>query len=51
MCKNGILLFIIIDKVGGNMKQKCPICKYTWESRVTKPKECPECKGRLGRKK
>jgi len=30
-------------------KQKCPKCGYEWESRVKEPKECPECKTRLGR--
>ena len=29
-----------------NMKQKCSKCSYEWESRVNKPKECPECKSR-----
>jgi len=37
--------------VGGKMNMKCPVCKYKWESRVRKPKECPECKARLGRAK
>ena len=28
------------------MENKCKKCKYEWESRVDKPKECPECKSR-----
>lgn len=26
---------------------KCPRCGYGWESKVSNPKECPRCKGRL----
>jgi len=28
---------------------KCIKCTYEWAPRVEKPKECPECKTRLGR--
>ena len=26
---------------------KCPKCKYVWNARTKKPKECPRCKKRL----
>lgn len=26
------------------MKHKCKVCKYEWDSRVRKPKQCPKCK-------
>lgn len=28
------------------MKEKCtnPKCKYEWDARVKKPKQCPKCK-------
>jgi hypothetical protein len=26
---------------------ECPKCKYKWEPRTKKPKECPRCKARL----
>ena len=29
--------------------QECSTCRYTWFSRVDKPKSCPRCKGRLDR--
>ncbi len=29
----------------------CFKCKYEWESRVEKPKECPRCKTRLDSEK
>ncbi len=29
------------------MALTCRRCGYTWEPRVPKPKECPECKARL----
>jgi len=30
--------------INNNMKFKCKICGYEWESRVAKPKQCPRCK-------
>lgn len=33
------------------MKCVCKKCGYEWESRVERPKACPECKGRMGSKK
>jgi Zn finger protein HypA/HybF involved in hydrogenase expression len=29
------------------MRIKCKKCKYKWNSRINKPKECPRCKTRM----
>lgn len=28
-------------------KQTCKKCNYKWNSRVEKPKSCPDCKARI----
>lgn len=33
------------------MKQKCQRCGYEWESKVEQPKQCPECQGRMNKKR
>ena len=40
-----LFIIIIIVKMSDN-KKKCKVCKYEWNSRVDKPKSCPECKSR-----
>ncbi len=37
---------IVIDTKTVN-KLRCPYCNYEWVPRVSKPKECPNCKKRF----
>ncbi|KKL83154.1 hypothetical protein LCGC14_1977610 [marine sediment metagenome] len=29
----------------------CPGCRYKWQTRTKNPKECPNCKKRLGKRR
>ena len=31
----------------GELMKHCPACGYQWESKVPKPRTCPQCKNRL----
>ncbi len=43
-----MLVYIMIIIYTSYMsKNKCEKCKYEWIARVEKPKQCPNCKGRI----
>ncbi len=49
---DGYLLTIkesIINKM--RRKKNCVVCKYEWRSKVSSPRECPDCKSRYWKRK